>query len=329
MYDLVSLGEVMLRLSPPKYQRLRQATSLEVHVCGAQFNIAANLAILGKRTAFVSRLPANELGLLAKMKCMSYGVDMSHVQLVPGTRMGTVYVEFSAEPRATVHLYDRQGSAASTMSAHGFAWQDILKDTRLAYTDGIVLGLSKSCRGAGLKFAETAKNQGCTLCFDVNYREMIWTPEEARKVYKQILPYVDVLVTNRSVSELLFGYEGDDEDLARRYQKDFGCQTVCLTWREMLGERRGVWRSMALYEREIVHGKRIEFEVVDRFGTGDAFFAGFLYVCLERDRDIKFALDFGNTLCALAHTVEGDAAHVSVEEVMTLLNEEYHWHIRR
>ena len=127
MHDLVSLGEVMLRMSPPRYERLRQATRLDVRVAGSQLNVAANLAQLGKRTAFVSKLPANELGLLARGACQGYGVDVSHLQLVEGARMGVNYLEFGATPRAEVAVYDRAGSAASSIAASDFAWTEITR----------------------------------------------------------------------------------------------------------------------------------------------------------------------------------------------------------
>ena len=117
MVDVVCLGEVMLRLSPPKFERLRQATRLDVCVAGSQLNVAADLAQLGKRTAFVSLLPANELGVLARDACQGYGVDVSHLKLVDGARMGVNYLEFGATPRAGVAIYDRAGSAASTITA--------------------------------------------------------------------------------------------------------------------------------------------------------------------------------------------------------------------
>src|SRR5215510_2029537 len=113
-YDLVSLGEVMLRMSPPRFQRLRRASTLDIYVAGSQLNVAANLARLGKRTAFLTKLPDNELGLLAYDTCLSYGVDMSHVPLTPDTRMGVNYLEFTVTPRTGVTVYDRQNSAAST-----------------------------------------------------------------------------------------------------------------------------------------------------------------------------------------------------------------------
>ena len=327
MCDLISLGEVMIRLSPPRCERLRQAASLDMRVCGAQFNLAANLALLGKRAVFLSKLPANELGLFAKHAGLSYGVDMSHVTLTPDTRMGVVYVEFAGEPRTTGHVYDRRGSAASTISVSDFAWSEILATAQLAYTDGIFPGLSDSCRAATFEFVKNAKEQGCDVCFDVNYRESIWTPLEARQVYQEILPNVTVLATNRSVSEVVFGYRASDEDLLWRYRQDFGCQTVCLTSRETLGTRRGAWRSMALHEDKIICGRTFEFDVVDRFGTGDAFFAGFLYGYLGYD--VEFALSFGNALCALAHTIEGDVIQVSVEEVTRLLDKGYNPHLKR
>jgi len=316
-YDLVSLGEVMLRYSPPKQERLRQATCLDVRVCGAEFNVAANLARLGRQTALLSKLPASELGLLARSLCMSYGVDVSYIQMVPGARMGIVYVEFASEPRTALHLYDRQASAATTLSSEDFNWADVLRKTRLAYTDGIFPALSDSCCNATLEFVRTGRKEDCRVCFDMNFRASLWSPEKAKEVYEQILFLVDILVTNRSVSESILGFHGNDEDLLKQYQDRFGCQTVCLTSRNMQGVRRGMWKSVAIHGGAITYGRPFQFDVVDRYGTGDAFFAGLLYGYLERD--IQFALDFGDAICALSHTIEGDAIQVSVEDVMQLL----------
>lgn len=327
MNDLVSLGEVMLRMAPPKFERLRRATRLDVQVAGSQLNVAANLARLGKRTAFISRLPANELGQLARDACLSYGVDMTHVQLVPGVRMGVNYLDFGATPRASVAVYDRQDSAASTLAPGDVDWASVLRDARLAYTDGIFPGLSSHCRASTWQFLQTAREQHCTTCFDVNYREHLWTPESAREAWCELLPLVDVVATSRSVSEQVFGYSGSDEEILARYHDDFGCKVVCLTSREMDGVLRGAWQSKAWYQRGIFFGRRYEFDVIDRFGTGDAWFAGFLYGYLESD--IQFALDFGNALCALAHTIEGDVAHVSSDEVRALLQEEPDLRVKR
>ncbi len=319
-FDLVSLGEVMLRMSPPKFERLRRARSLDIQVAGAQLNVAANLARLGKKTAFLSRLPLNELGLLAHDTCLSYGVDMSYVQMIPGARMGVNYLEFTATPRVGVTIFDRQGSAASTIGPADFDWTQILRHTKLAYTDGIVPGLSDGCRAAVLEFLKTARQEGCLTCFDVNYREHIWkTPQNALHCWEALLPYVDLVVTSRSVSGEVFGWtDPADETLLRRYAERFGCRFVTLTHREIMGVLRGAWRSVGLVDGQMVEGKRFEFDVIDRYGTGDAFFAGLLYGYLETG-DPGYALDFGDAACALAHTVEGDVLHVSAAEVGAIL----------
>lgn len=317
MHDLVSLGEVMLRLSPPKFQRLRRMTQLDVHVAGSQLNVAANLARLGRRTAFLSKLPDNELGLLARDVCESYGVDMSAVIMVTGARMGVNYVEFSVAPRTGVAVYDRAGSAASTIAPDDFDWDEVVKDTTLAYTDGIFPGLSLSCADAALAFLTAARRAGCTTCFDVNYREHLWTETRAKAAWTPLLKQVDIVTTNRAVSEAVFGYRGSDEEMMQQYHDHFGCQVVCFTSREMIGVLHGAWSSKAFSDGRIQHGRRFEFDVIDRFGAGDAWFAGFLYGYLESG--IERGLTFGDAYCALAHTVEGDIGHVSSREVDHLI----------
>ena len=325
--DLVSLGEMMLRLSPPKYERLRRATALELRACGAQFNITANLAALGKKTRLLTKLPDNELGWLALSLGDSYGVDMSQVKL-QGTKIGMVFVEFSVAPRRLAHLYDRAGSAASTTTPEDFDWPRVLEGARLAYLDGIFPALNSGCQQAALAYVRAAKEAGCTLCFDVNYRESLWNPGEALAFYRQILPETDILVTNRSVSEKVFGYQGNDAQLLSAYRDKFGCAIICLTYREMDSLQRGNWWSLGLQGDRVYSGRRFEFEAVDQFGSGDAFFAGVLFGLLEKG-DLQYALDFGDALCALAHTLEGDVATVTPQEVEDLLEEGYSLVTRR
>ncbi len=327
MAYLVSLGELMLRYSPPKYQRLRQATTLDVHVCGAQFNMVANLALLGEATVFLSKLPDNDLGLLARQIAAGYGVDMSFVSRIPGARIGTAYVEFEVPPRRSVHLYDRKESAVTSISKEDFAWSEILERSRFAHTDGIFPALANGCRKAALEFFRVARESGCIVCFDMNYRDSLWELSDARGMYKQILPYVNILATNRRVSELVLEFCGTDDEIAQLYRKVFGVQTVCLTSREKARNGWGRWKSIVLHENAITQGRTFEFEVVDPFGTGDAFFAGFLYGYTRGT--IQFALDFGNALCALSHTIEGDVVSVSASEVIALLNGPEEIHVRR
>lgn len=328
MYDLVSLGELMLRLEPPKYERLRRTTHLRVRACGAQFNVTADLAALGKRTALITKLPDNELGYLAQSLAAGYGVDTSHIQFVDGARIGMVFAEFSVSPRGYVHIYDRVESAASTISPEDFLWRDILNQARFVYLDGIFMALGPRCFAAALEFIESAREAGCVICFDVNYRESLWETGEAIRAYAQILPYVDILVTNRQVSEHVFKYKGEDRELLGSYQEEYGCDIVCLTYREMVGVLKGSWSSLALFKGHVVESTPVEFDVVDRFGTGDAFLAGFIYGYMETE-DVQYSLSLGNALCALAHTTDGDVATFSIHEVRALIDDESTPTVRR
>ena len=324
---LVSLGEVMLRMSPPPFQRIRSARSFDVHVAGAQLNVAADFARLGGEGVFVSKLPANELGTLAYDACLSYGVDMQHVQRVEDARMGINYLEFSPSPRAPIAIFDRKGSAASTMRAEDFDWQAVLTGAQVAHTDGIVPGLSDGCREATLAYLQTARALGIKTTFDVNYREHLWTEARAKACWEMLLPLADIVVTNRGVSEAVFGYTGSDKDIARAYQDRFGCELVCLTHREMFGLERGAWSSKALHNGEMIEGRRYEFEIIDRYGTGDAYLAGLVYAYLEHDA--AYALSFGNATCALAHTTEGDVISFTAQEVLPLLGDQIDLRVKR
>ena len=330
MIDVISLGEVMLRMSPPRYKRLRQTRTLDVEVAGAQLNVVANLARLGKQTAFISKLPDNELGILARDTCAAYGVNMRFVPTISGARMGLNFLEFTATPRAPVTVFDRRGSAASTITADDFDWESILSGVRVAHTDGIFPGLSEGCAAATRRYLLTARSAGCATSFDLNYREHLWTPDTARACWEQLLPYVDLLVANQTVTETVFGFTGDEEMTARWYQEQFGCRWVSITHREIDGVLRGAWRAILLTASTLVHGRRYTFDVIDRYGTGDAFLAGLIYGYLEHgETNPEFALNFGSALCALAHTVEGDIAQFSPSEVFPLLNETIDLRVKR
>jgi len=318
MFDVVTLGEGMLRLSPPRFERLRRARTLEVHVCGSQGNVACNLARLGLKTAFLTKLPDNALGLLMLDHYRSCGVDVSHVQLVPNSRLGVNYLEFGATPRASAVVYDRKQSAASTIAPGDFDWDAILHGARVAYTDGIFPGLSPSCRAAAAQFVAAARRQACLVGFDVNYREHLWPPEEARAVQAEILPSVDVLITTQWDAETVFGYRGSYEAILRQFHAEFGCRIVAVTLRTVHDVLRGAWNTMLLDGGTILHGRQIEIDVIDRFGAGDSWGSGFFYAYLATG-NAEYAMNFGNALCALHHTIPGDVAHVTTREVEALM----------
>ena len=318
MFDVVTVGEGMLRLSPPRYERIRRAHTLDLHVCGSQGNVASNIARLGLKTAFATKVPNNALGLLMKDHYMSCGVDASLIKMIDDSRLGVNYIEFGATPRASAVVYDRKYSAASTIAPGDFNWDAILKGCKLAYTDGIFPGLSKSCTESAMDFIAAAKRQGCLVGFDVNYREHLWSPEEARRVQSEIIKNVDILITTQWDSEIVFGYKGSYEEIIKQFHEEFGCKIVAITLREVYDVLRGAWNTMVYTDGQVLHGQKYDIDVIDRFGAGDSWGSGFLYAYLNTG-DPQYAMNFGNAMCALHHTIPGDVAQLTAEEVESLM----------
>jgi 2-dehydro-3-deoxygluconokinase len=290
-------------------------------------NVAADTARLGHRAAFVSAVPDDPLGQLSLDLMASFGVDTSLVKVMPRGHMGITFVEFSAAPRAPRAVYLRRGSSASLLGPEDFDWPAITAQSAVAYTDGIFPGLGEGCLQASLRFLEAARQTGTLTAFDCNYREHIWEPAAARAAWARLLPLVDIVVTNRSVSEQVFGYCGSDAEILSRYAREFGCRVVCGTWRELLGLSRGAWRAMAWESGVVQESRRVEFEIVDRYGTGDAWTAGFIRG--YRSGGVKRGLEFASALCALAHTIEGDVVHVTEAEVEDMLRDGVNVRVKR
>lgn len=319
MYDIVTLGEGMLRLSPPPHERLRRARSLDLQVCGSQGNVACNLACLGLKTAFVTKVPDHALGYLLRDHYAGFGVDTAHIRTIPETRLGVNFIEFGATPRASMAIYDRRGSAASTIGPQDWDWDALLKNTRIAYTDGIFPGLSDSCKAATFEFMQAGGRQGCLIGFDTNYREHLWTPKEAAALFSELMPQVDVLISSPGDIETLFNIAGSPEQVIEALHERFGCRIVALTLGEIYSVRTGSIEGIVRHDGRVYRGRRYEVDAVDRFGAGDAWGAGLMFGYLSRG-DCQYAVDFADALCAADFTVPGDVAGLTVSEVEKIVN---------
>lgn len=313
-YDVITLGETMLRLSTPNNERLSQAKSLDVQIGGTESNVAVALAHLGLRTAWLSRLPDNPLGRRVLAELNAHGVDTSGVQLAPGERMGTYFIELAVPPRPNRVVYDRASSAASRMTTADVDFERIAR-ARWLHMTGITPALSPSCRQLAADVLAFARERGMRISFDVNYRALLWSVDEAGRVLEPLIRRLEVVFVAHRDAIALFGADEDAQAAAAALRARFDCRTLVLT----LGEG-GV---LACDGGAMLHAPQVHHvpQIVDRIGAGDAFDAGFIAARLW-GHSIEAALAYGNALSALKLTIPGDLAVVSREELEQLVGGE-------
>jgi 2-dehydro-3-deoxygluconokinase len=308
----------MVRLSPPNFRRLEQARSLEVQVGGAELNTAVALARLGRQTAWVSRLTDNALGRLIANHAREAGVSTEHVVWTGEDRVGVYFLEFGAAPRASSVLYDRKGAAIANLKPGDVPWTKVFAGTRWFHVTGITPGLSDPAAEVTREALQAARAAGVQTSVDLNYRVKLWTPEQAGKVMADLMPLTDVLITTEEDTERVFGIKGRDyEDVAQQTARRFGLRVVAITLRQNPLVWKNTWTAIAYQGGKVLKTRSYEVEIVDRLGAGDSFAAGLIHGLL--DGDAQKGLDFGVALSAIKHSIPGDFAWVTREEVEALL----------
>jgi 2-dehydro-3-deoxygluconokinase len=315
MYDVVTFGEAMVRLSPPHSQRLEQARSLDVNVGGAELNVAVGVTRFGMKSAWVSKLPKNGLGYMIRDRAREFGVDCSHIVWSDKGRAGIYFVEFGASPRASSVLYDRANSAISMVQPGEVDWPKIFSGSKHFHLSGITPALSASAAEATAEALKAAKKAGCTVSYDLNYRKKLWPPADAKRIQEPMMANVDILITTEEDTNVVFGIkEKDYETVAQKLAQTFKLKIVAITLREDLSVLRNNWTAIAYQDGKIFKDRKYEVEIVDRVGAGDSFTAGFLYGWIK-DKDIQKGVQYGNAFAALKHTLPGDFNWNTLEEV--------------
>lgn len=315
MYDTVTFGEAMVRLSPPHFQRLEQARSLNVNVGGAELNVAIGVTRFGMKSAWVSKLPKNGLGYMIRDRAQEFGVDCSHVVWSDQGRAGLYFLEFGASPRASSVLYDRAGSAISMVKPGEIDWGKVFNGSKHFHVSGITPALSASASEVTAEALKAAKKAGCTVSYDLNYRKKLWPPADAKKIQEPMMANVDILITTEEDTNVVFGIkEKDYETVAEKLAKTFKFKIVAITLREDLSVLRNNWTAIAYQDGKIYKDRKYEVEIIDRVGAGDSFTAGFLYGWLK-EKDVQKGVQYGNAFAALKHTLPGDFNWSTKEEV--------------
>lgn len=330
MAKVITMGEIMLRLSSPGNSRFVQSESFDVNYGGGEANVAVSLQHYGNEAYFVSKVPEHEIGQAAINSLRRFGV---HVDFVArgGERLGIYYLETGSSVRPSKVIYDRAHSSISEATPDDFDFDAIFRDADWFHWSGITPALSKNMSECVRRACIAAKKAGVTVSCDLNYRKKLWSPEEAQKVMCPLMEYVDVCIGNEEDAEKCLGFRPDADvesgntdadgykNICRGMVKAYGFKYVVSTLRESFSASHNGWKAMIYDGKEFYKSRRYEISpIVDRVGGGDSFSAGIIHG-LANGRPMDWALEFAVAASALKHTIPGDVNMVSLSEVESLM----------
>jgi 2-dehydro-3-deoxygluconokinase len=332
MAEVITFGEIMLRLNPPGFQRFVQATSFDVSYGGAEASVAISLANYGVSAAFVTCLPDNDLGQAAINYVRRFGVDTSYI-IRGGSRIGIYFLEVGANQRPSKVIYDRAHSSMSEIRPGLIPWEEIFSKAKWFHFTGITPALSQSAADTCLEAVKIAKEKGLTVSCDLNYRAKLWKyGKTAGEIMSDLIRYVDTVVGNEEDCEKVFGIKGADvespeEVSAERYlsvaqklmQRFANLNRVCITLRGSISATHNTWTAILYDGKKLYTTTKYDINyIVDRLGSGDAFTGALIY-CLLRGKSEQESLDFATAASALKHSIMFDPNLVSVEEVESII----------
>jgi len=323
-FDLLTFGQVLLRLSPPGNDRLVRGNTFVKQVGGAELNVAVGVALLGLHTGIISKLPAHDMGSFMKSKIRSYGVsdDYFIYDHSPNTRVGIYYYENGAFPRKPKVIYDRAGSSFYSLTIDDIP-EDVYTASRCFHTSGISLALSQQARETTVEMIKRFKQAGTLVSFDVNYRGNLWSGEEAKECIERILPYVDIFFCSEDTARLTFKKTGTAREMMKSFTGEYPISIVAATQRVVHSPKRHTFGSVMYDAKKDVYFEEepyCDIDVVDRIGSGDAYISGALYGLLANDFDCAAAVCYGNASSAVKNTIPGDLPSSNLEEIETIIS---------
>lgn len=331
MAKIVTLGEIMLRLSSPNNSRFVQSKQFDVCYGGGEANVAVSLSHYGHDAYFVSQLPENEIGESALKALRSENVKTNFI-VRGGDRLGIYYLETGSSLRGSKVIYDRSHSSFADSRLSDYQIKKVLKGASVFHFSGITPALSESTTRLVKKFCKTAKAMNILVSCDLNYRKKLWSKEEARKVMIPLMDYVDICIGNEEDAEACLNFKPDADILNGKidvsgYKKifkqmaiKFNFQIVASTLRESYSASHNGWKALMFDGNDFYESRNYDIEpIIDRVGAGDSFSAGLIHGLLNFN-DKQKALEFAVAASALKHTIPGDFNQVSEQEVINLMN---------
>ncbi len=331
VHKVVTIGEMMGRLSPPGNLRFEQANSFQIDYGGGEFNVSASLSNYGIPTDFITAIPNNPLGNAALKVIRSFGIGDEHI-LRQGDRLGLYFLEHGAAGRNSNVIYDRANSSMSQIQPRTINWEIVFKDATWFHWSGITPALSQSAADVCKEAVEIASKMGLTISTDLNYRSKLWKYGKAPKqVMPDLLKYSHVILADVDTTLFMLGHQKidpnylDENEVKKVFQKVKNLlpnlTSIGMTYRHSVNasfQKIGgiLYTDEQLYRTTIKDAD----PVIDRVGTGDAFMAGLLYGLLEHADDPQTAIDFATGACVLKHTIYGDINRVTKEEVFQFIH---------
>ncbi|MCD7739037.1 MAG: sugar kinase, partial [Lachnospiraceae bacterium] len=299
----ITIGEIMLRLTPPNYEKIRMASSFEASYGGSEANIALALANLGVDSTFFSVVPNNSIGKSAIRMLRSNDVHCTPVILssheqTPTHRLGTYYLETGYGIRASKVTYDRKHSAISEFDFSDYDMKGLLEGFTWLHLSGITPAIGPNCQDLIMNALKTAKELGMTVSFDGNFRSKMWTWEEARDFCTQCLPYVDVLLgiepyhlwkdeNDHSKGDWKDGvplqpsYEQQEEVFEHFIERYPNLKCIARHVRYALSGSENSLKAFMWYQGHTFESRLFTFNILDRVGGGDAFASGLIYAMMH------------------------------------------------
>ncbi|MCR5761273.1 MAG: sugar kinase [Sphaerochaetaceae bacterium] len=341
----ITMGEILLRLTPPNYNKIRMATSFEATYGGSEANIAMALASLSVDSTFFSVVPNNSLGKSAVRSLRSNDVHCTPVILstpeeTPTHRLGSYFLETGFGIRASKVTYDRKHSALSEYDFSGYDIKGLLKDYDWLHLSGITPALSPSCAKLVLDMMVVAKELGLTVSFDGNFRSALWTWEEARDFCTKCLPYVDILFgiepyhlwkdeNDHSKGDWKDGvplqpnYEQQEEVFEHFVEKYPNIKCIARHVRYAHSGSENSLKAFMWYDGHTFESRQFTFTILDRVGGGDAFASGLIYAMMHEEKPMDI-LNFAVASSVIKHTIHGDVNITDDAQVIkNLMNMNY------
>lgn len=327
---VVTLGEIMLRLSTPDHKRFVQADSFDITYGGGEANVSAALCNYGLQGTFVTKVPNNPIGQAAINHLRRYGVN-THFIARGGERLGIYFLETGASMRASQVVYDRAHASIADADASEFDFDKIFEGAEWFHTTGITPALSDKAAELTLAALKAAKERGITTSIDLNFRKKLWTKEKAREVMTELCRYVDVCIGNEEDADLCLGFKAADTDVTkgelnldgykdvfRQMKEKFGFRFIASSLRESYSASDNGWSALVYDGSDFYHTKEYKVRIIDRVGSGDSFASGLIYG-LVTGMPMNEAAEFGVAASALKHTIPGDLNHATLAEVKDLV----------